>query len=148
MELNFYNHTGCRARVEFQPVCALCGNSPEESAHVQGSLPVSDTQGRVPLPLCQSCVAAGKKPVLVKRANNVNAQLGRIQQKDVARARAKEARAATAAAAAASARGVTPPPGAKKRSHHARRDAATEPVAKKPASDLRKYLSPAHRGGD
>ena len=156
--MSFFNHKGTRSRVEFEPVCALCGKAPEESDHVQDTLPASVTMGKVPLPICRECHDSGKKAIFVTLANNVTAELGRKENKEASRTAAKEAKAAVVAAAAAAAAAATashqttPSSASGSKRSHKRQAGSTrpapfragkEPAQKRQTVDLHSYLSPA-----
>ena len=84
MELNYYNYGGLRGRAEFNHVCAICGNGPEQSP-LLSERELGTPEGRTPLPLCHVCYANDKKPVLVKRADQATANLERKEKKQEAK---------------------------------------------------------------
>ena len=65
MELSYFNYGGLRGRMEFEHVCARCGNFPNESPLVDKAKFASTLpQGKIPLPLCTECFESGKEPIV------------------------------------------------------------------------------------
>ena len=71
VELAFFNPQGKAVQCEFEHVCARCGNGPDDSPFKDPK--EFNTEGRRPLPLCTECHDKKTTPVLVGKANLVDA---------------------------------------------------------------------------